>query len=87
MQGSFTVLVAEPYASAGVDVCAPTQLRRKPGVPLLKSLEPFRAQFADEEVGLRQPVHLLHWLESIFLYHLHCVVLFQTLHHRMCVQP
>eukprot|EP00983_Pelagomonas_calceolata_P006912 225566-Pelagomonas_calceolata.AAC.3 len=55
MQGSFTVLVSEPYAATGVDVCAPTQLRRRPGVPLLQGIVPFKSQFAPEEQGRAAP--------------------------------
>uniref|UniRef100_A0A7S3QM64 holo-[acyl-carrier-protein] synthase n=1 Tax=Dunaliella tertiolecta TaxID=3047 RepID=A0A7S3QM64_DUNTE len=53
-EGSFTVLVSEPYAATGVDVCAPTQLRRRPGVPLLQGIVPFKSQFAPEEWSLIQ---------------------------------
>lgn len=48
-EGYWVVLASEPVCLCGVDVAAPQQIRRAPGVPLLQSLLALRDQFSLRE--------------------------------------
>lgn len=49
-QGDYTALVSEPLVICGVDVAAPQQLRRRPGVAVRQAIAAFENQFSKAEV-------------------------------------
>lgn len=61
-QGDYVVLASEPVCLCGVDVSAPNQIRREPGIPLQAVMSAFQDQMTMLEV-MRQLFITVSWMK------------------------